>query len=160
MRRTPKRGESAREFELPTSDGSTYSLAGFRGRPLVVAFYPRDRGGVCTRQLTSYAAAWPDITATGASLVAISSQDMESHRRFAADRGFPFPLLADPDGRVIAAWGLEGPFGLARRASFVVDGGGIVRHAFVSRTGATYHTGADLAGRLATLASVAGKLGP
>jgi peroxiredoxin Q/BCP len=144
-------GDRAPAFELAAQDGTICRLADFAGRPMVVAFYPRDRGSICTRQLDSYADAWDAIAAAGASLVAISTQDVDSHRAFAAERGFPFRLLADPERQAIAAWGVEGPLGLCRRASFVVDPSGVVCHASISRTGATYESGPDIAARLKAL---------
>jgi peroxiredoxin Q/BCP len=149
-------GDPAPAFELTAQDGTVCRRADFAGSVVVVAFYPRDRGGLCTRQLDSYASAWDGIAGAGVSLVAISSQDVDSHRAFAAERAFPFRLLADPQRKAIAAWGVEGPLGLCRRASFIVDPDGIVRHAFVSRTGATYESGIEIADRLLDLTRTSG----
>ena len=80
----------------------------------------------------------------------ISTQDLDSHARFAAKRGLTFPLLADTDKAVVAAYGVNGPLG-TRRSVFVVDADGVVRWRHVAAVGLTYRDAGEIAGVLAGL---------
>ena len=132
-------GEPAPDFTLAGTGGRTYSLAEHRGRTVVVVFYPGDGTPVCTRQLNDYNRELARLTARGADVLAISPQTVESHERFAAaEGGFAFPLLSDPDKEVGKAYGIIGPLGLYRRSVFVVDRDGIVRWRHSGLTGVTY----------------------
>ena len=82
----------------------TYSLAEYRGKPVVLVFYPGDDTPVCTKQLNAYNDGLDQFTELGAQVLAISAQDVDSHDRFSAKHGgFAFPLLADTDKAVAAA---------------------------------------------------------
>jgi len=85
-----------------------------------------------------------ELTATGAELVAISTDEVASHERFVAAEDLPFRLLADVSGAAARTWGVAGSLGRCRRASFVVDAEGLVHSARVSRTGATFRSGEQL----------------
>lgn len=143
-------GDAAPDFTLPGTDGTPegtreYSLAEFRGQPLVLVFYPGDNTPVCTRQLNSYTAEAEQFTAVEAQVLALSPQDVASHERFAADQGgFAFPLLADTDKAVGELYGVLGPIGFYRRSAFVVDPEGIVRYAHRAVAGLTYRPTAEL----------------
>jgi peroxiredoxin Q/BCP len=137
-------GEPAPDFILPGTGGRTYSLADERGWVVVLAFYPGDDTPVCTDQLTSYDADLEQFTGLGASLFGISPQDVESHERFAASRGFRFPLLADVDKAVAGAYGTLGPLGFYRRSVVVIDGAGIVRFAHRPLSAATFTRAEEL----------------
>jgi peroxiredoxin Q/BCP len=139
-----RRGERAPEFTLPGTGGRDYTLSEYRGRTVVLAFYPGDETPVCTAQLTEYNADLGSFEALGASLLAISPQDVESHEGFAANRGFQFPLLADVDKKVGEAYGILGPLGFYRRSIFVIDSDGIVQFAHRSLTGATFKPSEEL----------------
>jgi thioredoxin-dependent peroxiredoxin len=137
-------GDAAPGFTLPGTDGSPeghrpVALEDFRGRPVVLVFYPGDDTPVCTRQLNAYSEGIEGFADLGAQVLAISPQSLDSHDRFAAGQGgFAFPLLSDPDKEVGAAYGILGPLGFYRRSIFVVDPEGIVRYAHRALTGATY----------------------
>ena len=91
-------GQAAPEFTLPgIRDGerSDYTLSSFRGRNVVLAFYPGDFTPGCTRQLCSYRDNLEELDATGAVLLGISPQDVDTHERFAEKHGYHFPLLAE-----------------------------------------------------------------
>ena len=121
-------GETAPDFSLEGTGGRRYTLAEYRGSPVVLAFYPADGSPVCSIQLPDYALDIEAFRELGATLLAISPQDVASHEDFARRLGIAFPLLADPDATVGHAYGTVGPLGFYRRAVVVVDGGGIVRH--------------------------------
>jgi peroxiredoxin Q/BCP len=131
-------GETAPEFTLPGTGGVSYSLSNYRGQPVVIVFYPGDDSPVCTKQLNSYNNELSAFEGVGAQVLAISAQDIESHESFASKYGFKFPLLADTDKTVAAAYGTVGPLGFPRRSVFVVDGQGIIRYAHRAIAGLTF----------------------
>jgi peroxiredoxin Q/BCP len=137
-------GEPAPDFTLPGTGGRDYALSDYRGRPVVLAFYPGDETPVCITQLTSYNNDLTQFDALGAQLLGISPQDVDSHERFAANRGFEFPLLADVDKKVGESYGILGPLGFYRRSVFVIDAGGMVRYAHRSISGATFKPSKEL----------------
>lgn len=131
-------GDLAPEFSLPGTGGRPYSLAEFRGQPVVLVFYPGDDSPVCTRQLTSYNTDLARFEALEAQVLAVSPQSVESHEEFRARHGFGFPLLADVDKQVAGLYGTLGPLGFARRSVFVIDGEGIVRYAHRAIAGLSF----------------------
>lgn len=143
MAQTPAVGDLAPDFTLPGtvpgSDDRDYTLSAERGHAVVLAFYPGDETPVCTRQLCSYQSDLAVLTGLQATLWGISSQGIGSHKNFQEHRGLTFPLLADTDNEVFAAYGLG--LGLARRrALFVVDAEGRIAYAHVHRLGLTYQS--------------------
>jgi peroxiredoxin Q/BCP len=142
--RPPRIGGRAPSVDLAATITDTWRLAEHAGQWVVLAFYPHDFGRLCTRQLAGYASIHDDLAAADAVLAVVSCDDLATHRRFTEQRGFPFPLLADPDGTAAAAWGVTGALRTAKRASFVIDPTGVVLDAFVSRTGATWRSPRDL----------------
>jgi peroxiredoxin len=133
-------GDQAPDFTLPGTGGRTYSLSSFAGKTVVVVFYPGDETPVCTKQLNSYNNELSAFDEVGAQVLAISSQDVESHEQFAAKHGFKFPLLADVDKVVAGLYGTVGPLGFPRRSVFVVDAQGIVRYAHRAIAGLTFRS--------------------
>ncbi len=122
-------GKAAPEFTLEGTDG-TMSLADFRGRVVVLVFYPGDNTPVCTRQLNAYTDDIEAFHAVGAQVLALSPQSVVSHDEFSCKQGgFGFPLLADTDKVVGEAYGILGPLGFYRRSVFVIDAEGILRWA-------------------------------
>lgn len=157
MGTTPAVGDRAPDFTLPgTVPGSgrrDFTLSAERGHPVVLAFYPGDETPVCTRQMCSYQSDLAVLTNLEATLWGISSQDVDSHEKFQANRGLTFPLLADTDNTVFGAYGLG--LGLARRrAVFVVDASGRVAYAHVHRLGLTYDKIDQIAAVLRSLPGV------
>ena len=137
-------GDRAPEFDLPGTGGRNYTLSEFAGRPLVIVFYPGDDSPVCTKQLNSYNDGLAEFEQLAAQVVGISAQDMSSHERFSDKHGFRFPLLADTDKSVAAAYGTLGPLGFPRRSVFVVDADGIIRYAHRAIAGLTYRPVSEL----------------
>jgi peroxiredoxin Q/BCP len=143
-------GGPAPDFTLPGSDGTDagrrdYTLAEYRGQPVVLVFYPGDSTPVCTRQLTSYTEDIESFTAAGAQVLAISPQSVASHDDFSCKQGgFAFPLLADTDKAVGEAYGILGPLGFYRRSAFVIDAQGIVRYAHRAVAGLTFRSSDEL----------------
>jgi thioredoxin-dependent peroxiredoxin len=136
-------GDPAPEFSLPGTGGKTYSLADYRGRKVVLAFYPGDFTAVCTKQFCSYRDEGERIDNLGAEVLGISTQSVDSHERFTKEKSLNVPLLADEDKAVARAYGvLAGP--MVRRAVFVIDEEGTVRYRNVTLVGLTYETVDDL----------------
>jgi peroxiredoxin Q/BCP len=130
----------APDFTLPawTPEGATTLTLSEQATPVVLAFYPGDDTPVCTRQLCSYQDDLGVLQGLGAVLWGISSQDLASHERFATKRGLTFPLLADTDKAVHAAYGAKGLMGLPKRTVVVVDADQVVRFHRTSSVGITY----------------------
>ncbi len=137
-------GQPAPDFTLDGTEGPM-SLSDFRGRPVVLVFYPGDNTPVCTRQLNAYTTDIDQFRDLGAQLLAISPQSVASHDEFSCRQGgFGFPLLADTDKAVGEAYGVLGPLGFYRRSAFVVDGEGIVRYAHRAVAGLTFRSTREL----------------
>ena len=134
-------GQEAPDFTLPGICGGEkrdYTLSDYRGRKVVLAFYPGDFTPGCTRQMCSYRDNLEDLEPTGAVLLGISPQDVDSHEKWIDKKGFQFPLLADTQKKVIEAYGVGAPLINVRRSVFVVDGEGIVRFADKKLIGASF----------------------
>jgi peroxiredoxin Q/BCP len=98
-------GHQAPDFDLPSDGNGRVRLADFRGRPLVLYFYPKDDTSGCTKEAQGFAAAYPEFRAAGAEVVGVSKDDVASHDRFKSRYGLPFPLASDESGAVVEAYG-------------------------------------------------------
>ena len=133
-------GERAPDFALPALGGGTFRLSENKGRPVVLYFYPKDHTPGCTVEAKAFRDRYETFTAAGAEIVGVSSDSIESHQRFAGKHRLPFPLLSDAGGEVRKLFGVEKTLGLIPgRATFVIDGDGVVRHVFASQLEATRH---------------------
>ncbi len=141
-------GDSAPDFTLPGTGGRSYSLSEYSGRPVVLVFYPGDDTPVCTKQLNSYNDELAQFEGLDAVVLGISAQDVSSHEKFAGKHGFRFPLLADVDKKVAAAYGVLGPLGFVRRSVFVVDAQGKVTYAHRALAGLTFRSVDELTAAL------------
>ncbi len=137
-------GDAAPSFSLSATGGAQASLNDFLGKPLVLVFYPGDDTPVCTKQLNSYNDDLSQFEALNAQVVAISAQSVESHEKFSDKHGFKFPLLADTDKSVAAAYGTLGPLGFPRRSVFIVDADGVVRYVHRAIAGLTFRPVGEL----------------
>jgi peroxiredoxin len=137
-------GAAAPEFELKARPEAVSSLGAFRGRPLIMAFYPADWSPVCSDQMALYNELLPEFERYGAAIVGISVDGVWCHAAFAADRNLRFPLLSDfePKGEVSKRYGVYNEqVGESERALFVLDGEGVIRWSYVSPVGV--NPGAD-----------------
>lgn len=128
-------GTAAPAFTLPSGPDQVVSLRNFRGRPVILAFYPADWSPVCGDQMALYNEILPEFQRYGADVLGISVDGVWCHRAFAENRKLHFPLLADfePKGAVARAYGVyRDKEGVTERALFVIDGDGIVRWSYVS----------------------------
>jgi len=145
-------GDRAPDFSLPGTGGERYSLADFSGNPLVIVFYPGDDTPVCTKQLNAYNDDLDRFTELDAQVIGISAQSIDSHEAFSGKHGFEFPLLADTDKKVAAAYGTLGPIGFPRRSIFIVDADGVIRYAHRAIAGLTFRPVDELIEQLEQLA--------
>jgi peroxiredoxin len=137
-------GTQAPEFELQATPDQKLSLSDFRGKALILVFYPEDWSPVCSDQLALYQELLPEFRERGAELVAISVDGIWCHLAFAENRNLHFPLLADfePKGDVARTYGVyRSSDGTSERALFVIDGDGVVQWSYVSPVG--INPGAD-----------------
>ena len=145
-------GDRAPDFTLPSTGGTTVSLSDLLGKPIVLVFYPGDDSAVCTKQLNAYNEGLDQFHQLDAQIVGVSAQDLSSKEAFAAKHGFEFPLLADVDKQVAAAYGTLGPIGFPRRSVFIIDKDGIIRYAHRAIAGLTYRPVSELVEELERLA--------
>ena len=128
-------GTQAPDFTLLDPDGKQVSLADFRGRTVVLVFYPSDFSPVCTDQLSIYQEVLPELEERGAQLLGISVDGAFCHKAFQQHQGLTIPLLADfhPKGEVARAYGVwSEDFGLAGRALVMIDPIGVVQWSYLS----------------------------
>ena len=128
-------GSPAPEFTLPDQDGNRVSLSDFRGRIVVLVFYPADFSRVCTDQLSVYQEVLPQLEEAGTQLAGISVDGAFCHRAFRQHQGLTIPLLADfhPKGEVAKAYGVySDKHGVAGRALVMVGPDGVVQWSYLS----------------------------
>ena len=147
-------GQAAPDFTLPGVQGHDrrdYTLSEYRGKKVVLAFYPGDDTPGCTRQMCSYRDNFDDFGGVDAVVLGISPQDVDSHEKWIEKRSLPFPLLADTEKKVIEQYGVGAPIIGVRRSVFLVDTEGIVRYKHVAIIGATFRKTSELTGELASM---------
>jgi len=142
-------GQAAPDFELEGTDGS-FRLSDHRGERVVLLFYPGDGTPVCTRQFCSYRDHADEFAALDATVVGISTQDLDSHQQFTAKHSLTVPLLADAGGSVAKAYGVSSRMG-TKRAVIIIDRDGIVRYRHDHLLGLTYQSVDQLRDALAVL---------
>jgi peroxiredoxin Q/BCP len=133
----PTVGDRAPEFSALTDAGTRVSLRDFRGKKVVLYFYPRDDTPGCTKQACAFRDHHRQVLARGAVVLGVSGDDVASHRRFKEKYDLPFPLLADPDRAIIAAydvWKEKTLYGKTvmgvERTTFIIDEQGVITHVF------------------------------
>jgi thioredoxin-dependent peroxiredoxin len=130
----PRAGGDAPAFELPDQAGQLRGIGEFRGRWLVLYFYPRDDTSGCTEQAAGFRDSMERLAALGAAVCGVSVDDSESHADFARKYKLPFALLADRGGATAARYGSLWNFGLmkfAKRNTFLIDPRGKVAHVYL-----------------------------
>lgn len=126
----------APDFTLKDANGNDWRLSDHRGKVVVLLFYPGDETPICTRQMCSVRDRWDDYVATGAEVVGISSDSVESHQNFAAHHNLPLRLLSDSEGTASRLYGARSLIpGKVARSVFVIDAQGIIRHSDVRPLG-------------------------
>ncbi|CAN5718923.1 peroxiredoxin [soil metagenome] len=115
-------GDNAPDFTLTDGDGNNWKLSDHRDKTVVLLFYPGDNTPVCTAQLCSVRDHWSEYQATGAEVVGISTDSVESHKGFAEKNELPLKLLADTDRKVSEMYGMKSWLpGRSARGVVVID---------------------------------------
>jgi peroxiredoxin Q/BCP len=130
-------GQKAPGFDLPTDGGGRVRLEDFRGRPVVLYFYPKDDTSGCTKEAQCFAASYHDFAAAGAAVIGVSKDNVASHDKFKAKYGLSFPLGSDQDGKVVEAYGVwveKSMYGRRYlgidRSTFLIGGDGTIKKAW------------------------------
>ena len=126
-------GNKAPSFTLTDKDGREVSLGDFKGKKVVLYFYPRDNTPGCTRQACAFAAAYNDFKKLDAAVIGVSKDSVASHVKFAEKHSLPFVLLSDPERKAIEAYGVwqekkmcgKVSMGVVR-TTFVIDEKGVI----------------------------------
>ena len=125
----PQEGSPAPDFSLLDGDGQNWRLSDHHGKVVVLLFYPGDETPICTRQMCSVRDRWEDYAATGAEVVGISTNSVESHKSFAAHHELPLRLLSDTDRTVADMYGAQSLIpGKVARSVFVINRAGVITH--------------------------------
>lgn len=126
-------GSQAPDFTLQDKDGKTVSLSDFRGKKVVLYFYPKDNTPGCTRQACAFAGTYGAFRQRGVEVIGISRDSVASHGKFAEKYSLPFVLLSDPELTAICAYGvwqekkLYGKVSMGVvRTTFVIDENGVI----------------------------------
>jgi len=122
-------GARAPDFSLTDGTGEAWRLSDHSGKVVVLLFYPGDETPICTRQMCSVRDRWEDYSATGAEVVGISTDSVESHEKFAANHELPLRLLSDPGANVANLYGARSLIpGKVARSVFIIDPRGTVTY--------------------------------
>src|ERR1700730_5904618 len=114
----PKAGQQAPDVTLPSQDGSQVGLEAFRGKWVVLYFYPKDNTPGCTIEAHNFQRDLSKYEQANAVIVGVSVDSSDSHKDFCAKQGLTFKLLADPDKKVVEQYGSLRPNGVAARNTF------------------------------------------
>ena len=128
-------GTKAPEWTLPDQDGKMHSLSDFRGQKVILYFYPKDNTSGCTKQTCGFSERVPHFTEVGVRVLGVSKDSVESHKRFEQKYGLKFPLLSDPERKVIEAYGVwqekksagKVSMGVVRTTYLIDENGVIIR---------------------------------
>jgi peroxiredoxin Q/BCP len=132
-----KEGVIAPDFTLPADGGGKVSLSDYRGRKVVLYFYPKDETPGCTTEACNFRDDYSEVVAAGATVLGVSPDSVSSHDKFKRKHDLPFPLLSDPDheiAEVYGAWGEKKSYGRTYmgiiRSTFIIDEDGMIIKVF------------------------------
>lgn len=137
--RVPTVGSKAPDFALQGSDGKKHSMKEFKGKKVVLYFYPKDGTSGCTKEACSFRDVLPAFASRGAVIVGVSADSVTSHQKFAVRNGLNFALLSDEGARVSKSYGVwkeKSMYGRKymgiERTTFVIDEEGKISHIFLN----------------------------
>ena len=126
-------GTKAPDFTLPDQNGTMHSLADYRGKKVILYFYPKDNTSGCTKQACGFSERYPHFREKGVEVLGVSKDSVESHKRFEEKYGLAFPLLADPERKVLEAydvWKEKTNYGKVSmgvvRTTYLIDENGVI----------------------------------
>lgn len=130
-------GDKAPDFKLPADDGKTYSLKNFKGKKLVLYFYPKDSTSGCTAEACDFRDNAKLFTKNDAVVIGVSKDSIKSHEKFRDKYSLNFPLLSDEDGKMLEAFGVwkeKSMYGKKymgiERTTFIIDEKGKIQEIF------------------------------
>ena len=124
---TLKEGDKAPNFTGTTQEGATIRLEDFRGKKLLLYFYPKDNTPGCTKQACNLRDNYEVVKKAGYAIVGVSNDSVASHQKFSEKHALPFPLIADPDKKITDMYGTSRTLWFPRRTSFVIDEKGYIK---------------------------------
>lgn len=134
-----KVGDAAPGFALPDDAGRTVRLSDLAGKWVVLYFYPADETPGCVAESCEFRDRHAEFVGAGAVVYGVSRDDVPTHAAFRQRLKLPFPLLADPDGKVLAEYQAIGLFGYPKRITYVIDPDGRVAGIYESQVRARNH---------------------
>lgn len=134
MNKTIRVGDKAADFALPDQKGNILRLSDLIGKKAIVLyFYPKDFTRGCTQEACAFRDAYEVFKDAGADVIGVSSDSIESHRKFAEENSLPFELLSDTNGEARELYGASSWGGIPGRITFVIDRSGTIRMVFSSQ---------------------------
>ena len=129
----PKEGDKAPDFTAKDQNGKTVSLSDFKGKKVILYFYPKDDTPGCTAEACSFRDNYQFMLTKGFAVIGVSTDDEKSHKKFETKFNLPFPLIADPDKHIVEAYGVwveKNMYGKkymgTARITFLIDANGII----------------------------------
>lgn len=138
----------APDFTLPDSEGNMISLSDYTGKKVLLVFYPGDDTPVCTTQLCSYRDNYTEFTKRDITILAVSTNTIDSHKQFGEKNSLPFTLLSDHDKQVSRLYDAMDFLGMSKRAYVLIDEQGMVRLAFNDLLPLFYQSTRDLLAKI------------
>jgi peroxiredoxin Q/BCP len=130
-----KEGQKAPEFTAADQNGNIVTLQQFEGKTVVLYFYPKDDTPGCTAEACDFRDNYQGLLAKGITVLGVSVDDEKSHQKFASKHNLPFTLLADPDKKIVEAYGVWGEKNMygkkymgTHRSTFIIDAAGTISH--------------------------------
>lgn len=118
--------KSAPDFTLPNEEGNEISLKDFKGKKILLVFYPGDNTSVCTKQLCSYSSGMEEFNQLGVNILGISMDSVESHLEFKKKFNLSFPLLSDVSGKIVEQYESKGFLGVQRNLFLIDENGKVI----------------------------------
>ncbi len=118
-------GTTAPAFSAKDDAGNTVSLSDYKGKIVVLYFYPKDDTPGCTKEAQSFRDSFPDYQSKEIEVLGVSMDDEASHKLFKEKYGLPFTLVADPDGAITKAYDVEGG-GYSKRVTYIISADGVI----------------------------------
>jgi peroxiredoxin Q/BCP len=132
---TLKEGDKAPEFTAKDQNGKAVSLADFKGKTVILYFYPKDDTPGCTAEACSFRDNYQSLLGKGYQVIGVSTDDEKSHKKFETKYSLPFPLIADEDKSIVEAYGVwaeKNMYGKKYmgtvRTTFIINGDGVISH--------------------------------
>lgn len=128
-------GQSSPDFKLQDQSGKWHTLNQYKGKWIVLYFYPKDDTAGCTQEANQFKSLYPQLLKSNAVVLGVSLDDVSSHQRFSQKLGLPFPILADEKGELAGKFGIVRNFGItkiAKRESFLINPQGAIMYHYSS----------------------------